>query len=485
MALRTKDEYLAGIQKMTAELYSFGERVADIGSHPCFKPPLDAIGLVYELSFQQEYENLLTAQSLFTGGKINRFVHILSDREDLERRFRASRFLVHKHGACIGARCVSTGALNSTFAATFDMDQKLGTNYHPRFISFLKHVQENDLAVAGAMMDVKGDRSKSPGGQPDRDSYLRVVERRKDGIVVRGAKASISGAVIADEIVALPCTALRPEEQDYAVCFAVRSDAPGVIHVAEAPGPNSRRFVGDEMDYGNARYGAHGSTHVIFDDVFVPWDRVFMCGESDFAGALVNYFAVLQRLFSTACKIGHRDLLMGAAAVIADYNGVGLARHIREKLTDLYFQSELSTGCALASIFQARKSPSGVFLPDPLYINIAKLQGVNAIWEGNYIASDIAGGLVCTAPTARDFKNEKIGELLDKYLRGRADIPTECRVRMMRLIEYLTGQSSVIPVESTHGAGSPQAQRMVIQQALMGVLDQYKKDACIMAGIEQ
>jgi 4-hydroxybutyryl-CoA dehydratase/vinylacetyl-CoA-Delta-isomerase len=432
----------------------------------------------------KDYDDLLTADSPYTGGRISRFVHILSDQEDLARRFRASRFLVHKHGACIGARCVSTGALNSTFAATFDTDRKLGTSYHPRFLSFLKYVQENDLAVAGAMMDVKGDRGKSPGEQPDRDSYLRVVERRNDGIVVRGAKSSISGAVIANEIVVLPCTALKPDEKDYAVCFAVPSDAKGVIHVAEAPAPNARLFTGDEMDYGNARYGVHGSTHVIFDDVFVPNERVFLCGESDFAGVLVNYFALLQRLFSTACKIGHRDLLMGAAAVIADYNGVGLARHIREKLTEFYFQSELSTGCALASIYQARRSPSGVFLPHPLYINIAKLQGVNAIWDGNYIASDIAGGLVCTAPTAKDLRDEKIGKLLDKYLRGRQDIPTEHRVRMMRLIEYLTGQGSVIPIESTHGAGSPQAQRMAVQQSLMSVLEQFKKDARVMAGIE-
>jgi 4-hydroxybutyryl-CoA dehydratase/vinylacetyl-CoA-Delta-isomerase len=190
-------------------------------------------------------------------------------------------------------------------------------------------------------------------------------------------------------------------------------------------------------------------------------------------------------LFSTSCKIGHRDLLMGAAAVIADYNGAGQARHIREKLTDFYFQSEMSTGCALASIYQAQKSPSGVFLPDSLYINIAKLQGVKAIWEGNYITADIAGGLVCTAPTAKDFRHEKIGKLLEKYLRGRADIPTENRIRMIRLVEYLTGQSSVIPIESTHGAGSPQAQRIVIQQSLMGVIEQYKRDACVMAGIKE
>jgi 4-hydroxybutyryl-CoA dehydratase/vinylacetyl-CoA-Delta-isomerase len=484
MALRTKQEYFDSIKQLKTELYALGEKVDDPSAHPCFRPPLEAIGLVYELSGQREYEGALTVHSPFINDKVNRFAHILQEQDDLARRFRIARFIVHKHGACIGARCVTTGALNSVFAATYDMDRELGTAYHSRFLDFLKFVQKNDLAVCGAMMDVKGDRSLSPGKQPDPDAYLHIVEKRKNGVVVRGAKASISGAVIANEIVVLPCTALQPGEEKYAVCFALPSDAPGIIHVAEAPAPNMRRLTGDEMDFGNARYGTHGSTHVIFEDVFVPEDRIFMCGEQKFAGPLVNYFAMLQRLATSGCKTGHRDLLIGAAAVIADYNGIGNARHIREKLTDLYFQSELSAGCALAAVYNARKSPSGVFFPDPLYINLAKLQGVKAIWDGNFITADIAGGLVCTPPTARDIQNEKIGKLLTKYFKGRSDVPTEHRIRMMRLVEYLSGQGSVVPIESTHGAGSPQAQRIVIQNTLMGVIERFKKNAKVMAGIE-
>jgi len=484
MALRTKQEYFDSIKQLKTELYAMGEKVNDLSAHPCFRPPLEAIGLVYELSGRKEYEDSLTARSPFISDKINRFAHILQEQDDLAKRFRIARFMVHKHGACIGARCVSTGALNSVFAATYDMDRELGTAYHNRFLDFLKFVQKNDLAVCGAMMDVKGDRSLSPGKQPDPDAYLHIVEKRKNGIVVRGAKASISGAAIANEIVVLPCTALQPGEESYAVCFAVPSDAPGIIHVAEAPAPNVRRLHGDEMDFGNARYGTHGSTHVIFEDVFVPEDRIFMCGEQKFAGSLVNYFAMLQRLATSGCKTGHRDLLIGAAAVIADYNGIGNARHIREKLTDLYFQSELSAGCALAAVYNARKSPSGVFFPDPLYINLAKLQGVNAIWNGNFIIADVAGGLVCTPPTARDIQNEKIGKLLTKYFKGKSDVPTEHRIRMMRLVEYLSGQGSVVPIESTHGAGSPQAQRIVIQNTLMNAIERFKKDAKVMAGIE-
>jgi len=485
MTLKSRQEYLDGIRSLNTELYACGKRVPDLWEHECVRPAMNAIGLVYELSEKADPDCFFTTHSPFIDGKVNRFLHIHQTRDDLRQRFRLSRFMVHRHGACIGARCVSTGALNSLFSTTFDIDSEMGTNYHGRFIDYVKYVQANDLAVSGAMMDVKGDRSRSPHQQADPDLYLHVVEKRDDGIIVRGAKASISGAAISHEIVVLPCTAMSAEDEAYAVSFAVPSDTRGVIHVAEAPAPNMRRLVGQEMDYGNAEYGVHGSTHVIFDDVFIPWERVFMCGEYGFAGELVARFANLQRLNTTGCKTGHRDLLMGAAAVIAEYNGAGTARHIREKLTDLYFESEKSFGCGLAAIYTGEKTRAGCFMPDPLYINIAKLQAVNAIWQGNYTVSDIAGGLVCTPPTADDLQHEKIGTLLDKYLKGREEVPTEHRIRMLRLVEYLTGQGSVVPIESTHGAGSPQAQKIVIQQSLMEKLDRFKKDAKIMAGIQE
>jgi 4-hydroxybutyryl-CoA dehydratase/vinylacetyl-CoA-Delta-isomerase len=482
--MRTKQDYLDSIGRLNTELYAFGSRVTGLYEHPCFRPAMDAIGLTYELAQESGSTERFTADSPFTGGRVNRFLHIHQSREDLLRRLRLGRFMVRRHGACIGARCVATTALNALYAISYDMDCELGTGYHDRVRDFIRYVQENDLAVSGAMMDVRGDRHLAPHRQADPDLYLRLVDRRNDGIVVRGAKASISGAAISNEIVAFPCTRLGAVDADYAVSFAVPSDAPGVIHVAEAPAPNMRRLVGREMDYGNARYGVHGSTHVIFEDVFVPWERVFMCGEHAFAGPLVDYFATLQRLYSTGCKTGHRDLLMGAAATVAEYNGVAAARHIREKLTDLYLESEKSFGCALAAVYTGRQTPSGVFVPDGLYANIAKLQGVEAIWQGNTIASDIAGGLVCTLPAADDLEDEKIGPLLDKYFKGKADISTENRIRILRLIEYLTGQGSVVPIESTHGGGSPETQRMVIQQALLQRLEGFKQDAKVMAGIQ-
>ena len=482
--MKTRQDYIDSISRLNTELYAFGGRVTDLYEHPCFRPAMDAIGLVYDLAGRPGNEDLFTAPSPLTGDRVNRFLHIHQTQDDLRDRCRLSRFMVRKHGACIGGRCVGTSGLNALYAGTYDMDQELGTDYHGRACNFIRYVQENDLAVSGAMMDVRGDRSLPPHRQADPDLYLRVVEKRADGIVVRGAKASISGAAISHEIVVFPCTTLKAEDEQYAVCFAVQSDAPGVIHVAEAPAPNMRRLVGRDMDYGNPRYGVHGSTHVIFENVFIPWERVFLLGEYRFVGPMVDSFATLQRLNSTGCKTGHRDLLMGASATIADYNGLGAARNIREKLTDLFFESEKAFGCALAAVYTGKRTASGVFMPDPLYANIAKLQGVHAIWEGNYVTADIAGGLVCTPPAADEFQNEKIGALLDKYLKGRADVPTESRIRMLRLIEYLTGQGSVVPIESTHGGGSPQAQRMIIQRTLLQRLERFKQDVKIMAGIE-
>ncbi|MFO7839652.1 MAG: 4-hydroxyphenylacetate 3-hydroxylase N-terminal domain-containing protein [Desulfosalsimonadaceae bacterium] len=490
MTLRSGQNYIDSIRALKTALWAYGEKVADIYEHPGFRPAMDAIGLVYALSKSDKSdggkggEGFFTAHSPFIKDRVSRFLHIHQSQKDLEMRFQLSRYLVHKHGACIGARCVSTSILNAVFATTRDMDQAAGTPYHSRLLNFLRHVQKKDLAVAGAMMDVKGDRSLRPHQQADPDLYLRIVEQKPDGIVVRGAKASISGAAIAEEIVVVPCTALRAKDQAYAVSFAVPSDAQGVLHVAEAPAPTMRRLVGEAMDYGNARYGVHGSTHVIFDDVFIPRERIFMCGEYAYAAELVNCFANLQRLNTTSCKAGHRDLLIGAAAVAADYNGVSKARHIREKLAELYYHSETAFGCALASIYKGEKTASGVFVPNPLYVNIAKRQGVDAIWEGTCMAADIAGGLVCTLPTAGDFTNETTGKIINKYFKGKDTVSTENRMRMLRLIEYLAGQGSVVPIESTHGAGSPQAQKITIQQELEKNIEKFKKDAKILAGIK-
>ncbi|MBN1614369.1 MAG: 4-hydroxybutyryl-CoA dehydratase [Deltaproteobacteria bacterium] len=479
--MKTAQEYIDSIGAMHPVVYAFGEKVTDIATHPCFRPTLNSVGLTYAFALMPEHEDLLTVASPQSKGRINRMLHICRSPQDLVDRALLGRFLTPHHGACVGARCPGTAALNALFATTFEMDAALGTEYHSRFLKFLYHIEQEDLSCSGMATDAKGDRSKRPSQQADPDLYLHIVSSGKEGIVVRGAKAHQSGAAIAHENIVVPTMAMGAGEEKFALAFAVPCNAPGVIHIAEAPAPNARRFLGDAMDFGNDRYGVHGSTLVVFNDVFVPAERVFLCGETGFTASLVQRFASFQRLSSAACKSGHCDLVLGAAALAAEYNGCEGMTHIRDKLTEISFQATLAMGSAIAAAQMASRTPSGAYTPHPLYVNAAKLQAANAVWEASRLACEITGGVICTAPSQRDFDHPDIGRLVEKFFKGRADIPAEDRIRIVRLVEYLVGQSSIVPTESIHGGGPPATQRLLIRQATN--IDYYKTCARNMAGI--
>lgn len=482
--MKSAQEYKDSIREMKPVVYAFGEKVEQVVDHPAFAPTLNSIALTYEMAKETAHESLMTVKSPFTGKMTNRFLHICTSPEDLAKRAELSKFLTPFHGACVGARCVGTGALNTLYAVTYDMDRKLGTDYHQRFLKFLAYVQSEDLTCSGMVTDAKGDRSLSPGKQADRDVYLRVVKVLDDGIIVRGAKAHQSGAALAHFNIVVPTTSMKEDEKEFAVAFAVQPNAPGVVHIAEAPAPNARRlFNNDEMDFGNFKYGVHGSTLVVFNDVFIPKERVFMCGEYEFAGVMAATFGNFQRLATSCCKSGHCDLTCGAAAVAAEYNGCDKMTHIRDKLVEMSFQSALAYGTAIAAAYKARATASGVYMPDPLLVNAAKLQAVEAVWNASKLATEIVGGVICTAPSKKDFDNPDIAEYVDKYFRGRADVSTEDRVRITRLVEYLVGQGSIVPTESSHGGGPAAVQRLVLRQS--NNLNYLKERAKQLAGIKK
>ena len=481
--MKSAQEYMESIRAMNIPVYAFGEKVPQVVDHPCFAPVLNSIALTYQLAKETGHETLMTAQSPFSGGPVNRFLHICQTPEDWARRSELGKFLTPLHGACVGARCAGTGALNALFAITWEMDQELGTEYHQHFIKFLTMAHKQDLTCSGTVTDAKGDRSKSPGAQTDPDVYLHIVERREDGIVISGAKAHQSGAALAHYMMVVPTTSLKESEKDFAVACAVPSNAPGVTHIAEAPSPNARRLIdNDPMDFGNYTFGVHGSTLVIFDKVFVPTERVFLCGEYEYAGKMAAVFGNMQRLASSACKAGHCDLACGAAAVAAEFNGCEKLTHIKDKLVQMSFQSTLAYGSSLASGYKASRHPSGAYLPDPMLANAAKLQAVEAVWECSKLAVEIAGGILCTAPTQKDFDNPDIGEYVRKYFKGRDDVSTENRVRITRLVEYLIGMGGAIPAETSQGAGPAAVQRLVMRLSFN--LDYFKKCALKMAGIQ-
>jgi len=482
--MKSAQEYKDSIRKMKPVVYAFGEKVEQVADHPAFVPTLNSIALTYEMAKEAENENLMTVKSPFTGKMINRFMHICQSQEDLMKRCELSKFLTPFHGACVGARCVGTAALNTLYATTYDIDRKKGTDYHKRFLQFLEYAQNEDLTCSGMITDAKGDRSLSPGQQNDADVYLRVTEVREDGIIVRGAKAHQSGAALAHFNIVAPTTSMKENEKQFAVAFAVPPNAKGIVHIAEAPAPNARRLLdNDEMDFGNFKYGVHGSTLVVFDDVFVPKEKVFMCGEYEFTGDMAARFGTFQRLATSGCKSGHCDLTCGAAAVAAEYNGCDKMSHIRDKIIEMSFQSALAFGTAIAAGYKAKATPSGVHIPDDLLINAAKLQAVEAVWLASKLATEIVGGVVCTAPSQKDFNNSEIAEYVEKYFKGKADVSTENRVRIARLVEYLVGQGSIVPTESSHGGGPAAVQRLMIRQS--NNLNYLKSRAIKMAGIKE
>jgi 4-hydroxybutyryl-CoA dehydratase/vinylacetyl-CoA-Delta-isomerase len=461
MALKTGAQYIESLRKLKPEVYFMGEKIDSVVDHPATRPHVNAVALTYDMAWDPQFENLLTATSHLTGEKINRFNHIHQSPDDLVKKVQMIRAIGQRTGSCF-QRCVGHDAINALYQVTYEMDQKLGTPYHQRLVEFLKHIQENDLMPSGSMTDPKGDRSLPPGQQADPDLYVHVVAKKEDGIIVRGAKAHQTGVVNNHYIIVLPTVALRPGDEAYAVAFAVPVDAPGVIMIFGRQTNDSRKFEG-EIDQGNPQYGiVGGEALVIFENVFVPWEKVFMCGEIEFAYPLVERFAGFHRQNYGGCKTGVSDVLIGATTLIAQYQGVPGAAHIREKVTEMVHLAETLYCCSIACSALGYRTPSGAYFVDPLLANVTKLNVTRHIYEIGRLAHDIAGGLLATLPSEKDWRHPELGKYVDKYLKGVKDVPTEYRMRILRLIEAITCGTSL--VESMHGAGSPQAQRIMIQR---------------------
>ena len=462
MALKTPQEYLDDLRKHNIELYMFGEKVENYVDHPIIRPSINAMAMTYKLALEPEYEDLMTVKSSLTGNIINRFTHLHQSPEDLMKKVKMQRLLGQKTGCCF-QRCVGMDAFNAVFSTTFEMDEDKGTEYHQRFRKYMEYVQENDLAVDGCMTDARGDRSKSPGAQDDPDAYLRIVETREDGIVVRGCKLHQTGMINSHEMLVMPNNTLKAEDKDYAVCFAIPIDTPGMIYIYGRQSSDTRKMEGGTIDIGNKYFGGQ-EVMTVFEDVFVPWERVFMNGEWEFSGMLVERFAGYHRQSYGGCKVGVGDTLIGAVKAITDYQGASSASHVKDKIIEMCHLNETLYSCGIACSAEGRKTASGNYLIDVLLANICKQNVTRFPYELARIAQDLAGGLLVTMPSEQDFKHPKVGPILNKYLAAKTDVPASDRQKMLRFIENLTMGCAAVGylTESMHGAGSPQAQRIMI-----------------------
>jgi 4-hydroxybutyryl-CoA dehydratase / vinylacetyl-CoA-Delta-isomerase len=477
MGLKTRAEYIESLRRLKPTVYMFGEKIENVVDHPRLRAGINTTAATYELAEMKEYRGLVTTTSRFTGEIVNRFTNPPQSTEDLVMRVKTNRILGGRVGTCF-QRCTGLDCLSALSIVTYDIDKKYGTHYYDRFIEFLKFVQTNDLAANAGVTDVKGDRSLSPAEQQDKDLYLRIVERRQDGIVVRGAKAHQTGSVSSHEIIVLPTRALRKGEEEYAVAFAIPSDTKGLIHVVGRNSLDTREIEG--CDCGNTCYSKYCPT-VIFDDVFVPWERVFMCGEVEFASEIVGRFSAFHRQSHGGCKSGKIDAMIGAALIMMEYNGTSKIGHHKEKIVDMIYRAETLFGCSLASSYEGKKEPSGTYFIDPVLANASKIHEGREMAEVGRLLTDIAGGYVADLPSDKDLNIPGVGPLIEKYMKGVAGIPVRDRISMLRLVEKMVMESADT-ISDIHGGGSAAAHRLTILRE--SDLEYKKRCAKRLAGIE-
>lgn len=457
--LVTGEDYLRSLRERHLKVHYLGEKIIEPVDHPVVRPSVNAVARTYDLAVEQP--DLATAYSSISERRVNRFLHVAESAQDVVMQNKMQRRLGQDTGTCF-QRCVGMDAFNALFSVTYDCDREHGTRYHERMRSFLRYCQEENLVIGGAMTDPKGDRGKPPNAQHDPDLFTHVVQRRPGGIVLRGAKAHQTGCLNSHWIIVMPTMRMTEADRDYAVVAAIPVTHPGLTYVLGRQSCDTRAMEGGDIDVGNARFG--GQEAMIFiDDVFVPDEYVFLDGETDFAAPLVERFTAFHRR-SYVCKTGLGDVLIGAAAQLAEWQGVAAASHVRDKLVEMAHLNETVYGAGIASSHESTQLPSGNFQNDDLLANVCKHNVTRFPFEMARLAQDIAGGLVATLPGEADFADPEVGPLLSKYLSTSSDVPTEHRIRLLRLVENLTmGRNAVgYLTESLHGAGSPQAQRVQI-----------------------
>lgn len=473
--MKTSQEYRERIKAMRDNVYIDGDLVSRTDAR--IEPGMNVIAVTYDLVQESQYEGVFDATSHISGERINRFCHIHQSSEDLLKKQEMTRLYCQKTGGCI-QRCMGIDSMNALSVITHEIDQVHKTEYNQRFLEYLKYFQENDICANCAQTDVKGDRKKRPHQQVDPDLYLRIVDRKKDGIVVRGAKAHNTTGPYADEIIVIPTRFLTPEEGDWAVAFAIPADTEGVKLICRPTAYRTRQKLHSPVE----NFGTVES-FTIFDDVFIPWERVFMAGEHEFGGPLALLFALYHRHSYTGCKPAVSDVLMGMAALVAEYNGIEKTKHVQQKLADMIGVAELVYAAGIAASVNGQAMSSGTYIPHVIYSNVGRRHAGENIYHEYEIVADLAGGLAATLPLEGDFLSEETGPLVSKYIMRNPKVTAENQYRCFRLISdaICSSMAGLSQVAGLHGGGSPIMESI----ALLGNYDlEAKKDiAKYLAGI--
>ena len=455
--MKTSKEYKQSLKKMKPNIYKFGELIKDVTTHPATIRTVEGHAQIFDAAQKKEYKDILTTESNLTGKPVVRYLSILKNADDMIANVKMKRIMFNLTGTCTGGRCAGFNALNAVWAATYDIDKEKRTDYHERIRKWLKQSQLNDITISGALTDPKGDRTKSPSQQKDPDMSLHIVEKKDDGIVVNGAKVMICGVAAANEIFIMPGTGYRKEDEDYAVSFVIPRDIKN-LRIVETRRPSDARE--QEKGFDNpVDIGGITQAYLLFENVFIPKERVFMCGEYEYSLKAVMNFIAPYRAAIGGCVAGQGDVMIGAAALMARANGLS-EKVFKEKITQMIINNETTFGMGIAASALGYKHPSGVWIPNQLLSNVNKVHVARLPYDTKRITQDIAGGIAETGclPSCEDINNPEYGELLKKYLK--ANCSGETRAKIARLIEWLTIGAGV--PGCMHGGGSPDGAKVMI-----------------------
>ena len=477
MALRTREQYLASLKAMRPNIYKFGERIDDITTHPATRRTVESHARAFDAANDPGLAEIFTTVSSFTGEKIYRFNALMSSLEDTLFNMKLKRASYRRTGTCSGGTCVGWNALNVLWAITQEVDREHGTSYQDRLKNWILHAEEKGLVVAGALTDAKGDRSLKASQQPDPDCNLRVVEAKKDGIVVRGAKVMIAGAAASDEIFVVPGTSYGRDEKYYSIAFVVPKDVPGLT-IVEARRASDGRELEEGFDIPET-----GITqgYLFFENVFVPNERVFLFGEYAYTGKFIQYFTANYRACIGACVAGQGDVMIGAAMLMARANGLPV-KTFQNKLVEMAINNETTYGAGAGALALGRRHPAGVWLADPLAAHTNKVLVATLPYQTKRLCQDICGGIAETGcfPSYKDYSNPSYGRLIRKYLKAGQKVSAEARARAARLVEWLTLGAGV--PGTMHGGGSPDGAKLVVRMET--AFEEYAGYAARVAGID-
>jgi aromatic ring hydroxylase len=438
-----------------------GERVDDVTRHPVMGVAVQHASIDYQLAEDPAHRDLTVVSD--QTGEYSRYYQIPRTSDDL-----LARSALIEHATAAGGTLVvlikeiGTDALFGLMRVAPSLDAKYGSAYEQRVVDFYHHCRSNDLAVAVAQTDVKGDRLLGPAAQRDPDLYVRIVERRADGIVVRGAKAHTSVSTNANELIVLPTRAMSEADRDYAVSFAIPIDTPGLVLLASAYDSAGPQSAASERPIASRHKMMETTT--VFENVFVPWERVFLAGEYEFAGPLALAFVEHHRFTAVSYKLPLVDALVGSAMLMADLNGTAKAGHVKEKIVQLISYAETLRGLTHYAAIKSTPKARGIAVPDPLYVNMAKYHFAHGYHEAVRHVQDIAGGALVTGPGAEDLTSAQTAPYYERYYAGRAGVSGAERLKALSLVRDLVASEfgTYQEVLAVHAEGSLEAEKLML-----------------------